>query len=168
MDAKEMSKIVGQLTYDLRTNMTSVTRFVRMEREKYPTLTEGQYIDRYLGYKKLALEAVESILKCLNDNEKLREVERVICEKENNMKLYAFWENDTPPYLIGGEVEKILEDGWITSKNFVGYKFKPVKIVSFDVGLELKEKLNKAYNEYETARKKALDDLKQVVKEISE
>ena len=43
MDAKEMSKVVGQLTYDLRTNMTSVTRFVRMEKEKHPTLTEGQY-----------------------------------------------------------------------------------------------------------------------------
>lgn len=75
MDTKEMSKIVGQLTYDLRTNMTSVTRFVRMEREKHPTLTEGQYLDRYLKYKQLALQAVDNILRCLNDNEKLREVE---------------------------------------------------------------------------------------------
>ena len=168
MDAKEMSKVVGQLTYDLRTNMTSVTRFVRMEKEKHPTLTEGQYLDRYLEYKKLALEAVENILKCLNDNEKLREVERAAYEKENDMKLYAFWKNDTPPYLIGGEVDRILEDGYVVAKNFGGYKFNPVKIVPLDIGLELKEKLNKAYNEYETARNRALDDLKQVVKEISD
>ena len=75
MDAKEMSKIVGQLAFDLRSNMTSVTRFVRMEREEHPTLTDGQYLDRYLEYRRLALQAVDNILKCLNENEKLREVE---------------------------------------------------------------------------------------------
>ncbi len=76
MDTKEMSKIIGQLTYDLRSNMTSVTRFVRMEREKHPTLTDGQFLDRYLEYRQLALQAVDNILKCLNENEKLREVEK--------------------------------------------------------------------------------------------
>lgn len=77
MDAKEISKIIGQLTYDLRSNMTSVTRFVRMEREKHPTLTDGQFLDRYMEYRQLALQAVDNILKCLNENEKLKEVEAV-------------------------------------------------------------------------------------------
>ncbi len=81
MDTKEMSKIVWQLTYDLRTNMTSVTRFVRMEREKHPTLTEGQYLDRYLKYKQLALQAVDNILKCLNDNDELRKIENIYFEQ---------------------------------------------------------------------------------------
>lgn len=80
MDTKEISKIVGQLTYDLRTNMTSVTRFVRMEREKHPTLTNGQFLDRYLEYRQLALQAVDNILKCLNDNDKLREIENIYFE----------------------------------------------------------------------------------------
>lgn len=88
MDVKEMSKVVGQLTYDLRTNMTSVTRFVRMEREKHPTLTEGQYLDRYLEYRQLALQAVDNILECLNNNEKLREVETAyILDKRKNNKV---------------------------------------------------------------------------------
>ena len=55
MDTKEISKTVGQLAYDLRTNMTSITRFVKMEREKHPTLTDGQFLDRYLEYRQLAL-----------------------------------------------------------------------------------------------------------------
>lgn len=169
MDTKEMSKIVEQLTYDLRTNMTSVTRFVRMEREKHPTLTDGQFLDRYLEYRRLALQAVDNILECLNNNKKLREVERAhICEKENDMKLYAFWKNDTPPYLVGGEVDRVLDDGCVVAKNFGGYKFKPVKIVPLNVGLELKEKLKQAHEEYDAVHKKALADLKQVVKEISE
>lgn len=84
MNAKEMSRVVRQLTYDLRTNMTSVTRFVRMEKEKHPTLTNGQFLDRYLEYRQLALCAVENILKCLNDNEKLREVENMYYSKKEN------------------------------------------------------------------------------------
>lgn len=72
---EEMQKVIRQLTFDLRTNMTSVTRFVKMEKEKHPTLTEGQFLDRYLEYRRLALLAVDNILKCLNDNEHLKRIE---------------------------------------------------------------------------------------------
>ena len=85
MDTKEISKTVGQLAYDLRTNMTSITRFVKMEREKHPTLTDGQFLDRYLEYRQLALQAVDNILKCLNDNEKLREIERIYRNKKGEI-----------------------------------------------------------------------------------
>jgi hypothetical protein len=82
MNEKEISKIIGQLTYDLRTNMTSVTRFVRMKRENHPTLTDGQFLDRYLEYRQLALQAVDNILKCLNENELLRDVERIYIKED--------------------------------------------------------------------------------------
>lgn len=85
MNEREISKIVGQLTYDLRTNMTSVTRFVKMERNKHPALTDGQFLDRYLEYRQLALQAVDNILKCLNDNEKLREIERIYRNKKGEI-----------------------------------------------------------------------------------
>lgn len=84
MNEKEISKIVGQLTYDLRTNMTSVTRFVRMERARHPTLTDGQFVDRYIEYRQLALQAVDNILKCLNDNEQLSEIERIYRSKRES------------------------------------------------------------------------------------
>ena len=87
MNETEISKIVGQLVYDLRTNMTSVTRFVKMERNKHPTLTDGQFLDRYLEYRKLALQAVDNILKCLNENDELRLIENIYIEsirRKNN------------------------------------------------------------------------------------
>lgn len=80
MNEREISKIVGQLTYDLRTNMTSVTRFVKMKRENHPTLTDGQFLDRYLEYRELALQAVDNILKCLNENDELRSIENIYIE----------------------------------------------------------------------------------------
>jgi hypothetical protein len=82
MNEKEISKIIGQLTYDLRTNMTSVTRFVKMKRENHPTLTDGQFLDRYLEYRQLALQAIDNILKCLNENESLRDIERIYMSKK--------------------------------------------------------------------------------------
>ena len=44
-------------------------------------------------------------------------------------KLYAFWKYDIPPFLLGGEVEEVLEDGCVIIKGQTGYKFKPVIIV---------------------------------------
>ena len=85
MNEREISKIVGQLTYDLRTNMTSVTRFVKMKRENHPTLTDGQFLDRYLEYRQLALQAVDNILKCFNDNKKLSEIERIYRNKRRDL-----------------------------------------------------------------------------------
>jgi hypothetical protein len=88
--------------------MTSVTRYVKHEREKHPNLTEGQFLDRHLEYRKLANEAVDNILKCLNDNEHLSEIERYqnktpqyvecsVCGK----KLYLGEEVLTIPYYCG-------------------------------------------------------------------
>ena len=85
MNEREISKIVGRLTFGLRTNMTSVTRFVKIKRENHPTLTDGQFLDRYLEYRELALQAVDNILKCLNDNEKLSEIERIYRNKRRDL-----------------------------------------------------------------------------------
>ena len=78
---REMVKVVRKLTFDLRTNMTSITRYVRHERAKSPTLTEGQFIDRHLEYRELANIAVDNILKCINDNEELRQIESMRFEE---------------------------------------------------------------------------------------
>ena len=82
----EMAKVVNRLAFDLRQNMTSVTRYVRHERAKHPNLTEGQFIDRHLQYRELALVAVDNILKCLNENDKLREIEKISVEDNGYRK----------------------------------------------------------------------------------
>lgn len=88
-EEKQIEKIVefiGNLTFDLRQNMTSVTRYVKHERSKRPNLTEGQFIDQNIKYRELALKAVDNILRCLNENDELSEIERLRFEKEDDCK----------------------------------------------------------------------------------
>ena len=86
MQIEEVVKVVRQLTHNLRTNMTPVTRYVKHEREDHPQLTAGKFIDRHLKYKQMALVSVENILKCLNDNKNLRQVENMRFDTEGNEK----------------------------------------------------------------------------------
>lgn len=62
----EDAKKLYDLIYIVRTNMTSITRYVRHEREKHPTLTDGQFLDQHLEYKDLADVAVKNILEYVN------------------------------------------------------------------------------------------------------
>ena len=61
------SRELYDLLYVIRTNMTSITRYVRYKREEHPTLTEGQSLDRLLKYKDLADVAVSNILEYINE-----------------------------------------------------------------------------------------------------
>lgn len=60
------TKELNDLLYVIRTNMTSITRYVRHKRDKHPTLTEGQFTNQHLKYKELAESAVSNILKYIN------------------------------------------------------------------------------------------------------
>lgn len=66
----EKDKKLNDLLYVIRTNMTSITRYVRHERKDHPTLTEGQFIDQHLKYKELANVAVSNILEYINGSQK--------------------------------------------------------------------------------------------------
>lgn len=57
---------LDELIYQMRTNMTSITRYIRHKREDHPTLTEGQYAEQSIAYKKSAEVAVSNILDYLN------------------------------------------------------------------------------------------------------
>lgn len=105
---EEMLSTVNKLAFDLRTNMTSITRYVKHKREEHPNLTEGQFIDRHLAYRALAEVAVDNILKCLNDNDELRQIERLAGEKGQYVecsicgkKLYFGEKVLTKPHYVG-------------------------------------------------------------------
>lgn len=83
-------------------------------------------------------------------------------------KLYAFWKYDNPPYLLGGEVESIDEDGFVTVKGYSSFRFRPVKIVSLEKGIKLQKKLHKAEVKYRRIVKDANNELRSVVRCISE
>lgn len=73
-------KVLGKLVYDLRTNMTSVTRYVRHKDGK-------NFEERHKEYLKLAEFAVDNILKCLNGNEALDNIFRKAQESINERKI---------------------------------------------------------------------------------
>lgn len=82
-------------------------------------------------------------------------------------RLYAFWKYDVPPFLLGGEVEEVLEDGYVVIKGRTSYKFKPVIIIPLEKGIKLHKRLNKAEAKYRKAINAAKEELLVVVKEIS-
>lgn len=81
-------------------------------------------------------------------------------------KMYAFWKYDIPPFLLGGEVKEIQEDGCVS---VVGYtsRFKPVLIVPIEKGIKLQKKLDKANAKYKKVVANATEDLRALVKKIS-
>lgn len=82
-------------------------------------------------------------------------------------KLYAFWKYDIPPYLLGGEVIEVMEDGYVTIKGYTPSKFKPIKIVPLEKGIKLQKKLDKARAKYKKTIQEAEKELKATVNEIS-
>ena len=69
-------------------------------------------------------------------------------------KLYAFWDYDLCPYMIGGEVKKFMENGNVIPKNYQGMQFKPIAILPDQAGKNALEFLNKIRHDYAVAEKK--------------
>lgn len=81
-------------------------------------------------------------------------------------KQYVFRKYDIPPYILGGEVEKITDDGFVEIKGCDGYLFKPIKIVSLKEGLRLQKKIDKAYAKYREVTHNANKEFKEKLKKI--
>jgi hypothetical protein len=53
-----------------------------------------------------------------------------------NQTLYAFWDYDQCPYMLGGEVVKFIEGGKVHAKGYGTMCFKPIAILADDDGLK--------------------------------
>ena len=85
------------------------------------------------------------------------------------MNLYAFWKYDLPPFLLGGIVELINEDGYVKIKDrYDGMRFKPTVLVPLEKGLVLQQKLDEAQTVYEKETKAAKEKLLNVVNGIKQ
>ena len=63
----------------------------------------------------------------------------------NKKKLgkYAFWKYDRVPYVLGGTITDILDDGRVETREYgKGYYFTPIKIVPIEDGLKIQDQLN--------------------------
>lgn len=77
----EIANIVRRLAFDIRTNMTSITRYVRHDDKA--CLNKKEYEERHEEYRRLADDAVNNILKCINENAELHEIEQVTVYNNN-------------------------------------------------------------------------------------
>lgn len=83
MNSVILAKKISDLLFDLRTYMTSVTRYVRHNRQEHPTLTDGQFLDKNQEYRALALEAVDNILKRINKDDEINGLLRDALKKQD-------------------------------------------------------------------------------------
>lgn len=74
-------------------------------------------------------------------------------------ELYAFWEYDTPPYVLGGVVTKIKDNGDVCVKGFNGSCFTPTQILPLDEGLAKQMEIDLAMEKYNAALEIAKRDL---------
>ena len=63
--------------------------------------------------------------------------------KIKKQTLYAFWDYDVCPYMIGGEVKEIRPNGRVVVQGYMGMSFKPLAILPDEAGLDALKKIRK-------------------------
>ncbi len=68
-------------------------------------------------------------------------------------RLYAFWTYDSYPYLLGGEVTKMLPNGMVEVKGYGrGFAFVPVKLLPLETGKAFQDYLNELKSQHSKAK----------------
>lgn len=68
-----------------------------------------------------------------------------------NQRLVAFWRYDLYPYILGGEATEMDDRGYVHVPSYQG-RFKPIKILPYEPGMKLLEKLKELEAEYKNAQ----------------
>ena len=74
-------------------------------------------------------------------------------------KLYAFWRYDKYPYVVGGTITVMRENGWVECKEYgPGHCFKPLIVLPVEAGRALRKQLDSLDEGYREAQKKLHDE----------
>lgn len=76
-EVEEIVRVVKELAFDLRKNMTSVTRYVRHVNNGISKDNYWRFLSKHVEYQALAEKAVNNILNCINNNSDLEKIERM-------------------------------------------------------------------------------------------
>jgi hypothetical protein len=82
-------------------------------------------------------------------------------DKEPKIKqqtLYAFWDYDICPYMLGGEVKEVRPNGRVVIKGYNGMSFKPIAILPDEAGLDALKKI-KTYQQQCSYLEKAIKNV---------
>lgn len=83
-------------------------------------------------------------------------------------KLYAFWKYDLFPFVLGGEITRMDNDGYVETVGYgPGFLFKPIKILPLEEGKRIAMLLTELKQEKMDAQaaldKMFLDKLGQII-----
>lgn len=69
--------------------------------------------------------------------------------------LYALWKSDHYPYILGGKITRMKDNGNVEAENFgKGYWFNPIKIVPEKLGKQILSDVKNLETERRNAKKK--------------
>ena len=74
---------------------------------------------------------------------------------KNKQVLYAFWDYDLCPYILGGIVTEFTGEGHVRAKGYDGMAFRPIAIIPDENGKRALARLQELRNEY-AEKEKAL------------
>ncbi len=60
----------------------------------------------------------------------------------NKNRKFAFWRYDLFPFVLGAEIIKKFDNETVEARGYEGYSVAPIKIVSYEKGLEIKSELD--------------------------
>ena len=72
---------------------------------------------------------------------------------KNKQTLYAFWDYDVCPYMIGGIVEEFTGEGRVRVKGYDGMAFKPIAILPDEAGKKALNRLKEMRFEWAEAER---------------
>jgi hypothetical protein len=83
-----------------------------------------------------------------------------------NLRLYAFWEYDSYPYVLGAEVTHLLENGRVKVVGYDGFSFKPIAILPYLQGVYFKSELKALEEDYEDTVNEYRDCARTLIEQI--
>lgn len=72
--------------------------------------------------------------------------------------MFAFWRYDQYPYVLGGEIDMMDDEGLVRVPSYGNAWFQPIKLVPIKKGKELLEAMKGYPNGLEAQRKRALEE----------
>lgn len=87
-------------------------------------------------------------------------------------ELYAFWRYDCPPFVLGGKVKEIKDNGDVIINAYYPRVFTPIAILPLEKGLMLQEKINNIDAKYkaiiQNAKQELNNNIDNIKKEMKE
>ena len=83
---------------------------------------------------------------------------------KNNQTLYAFWDYDLCPYMLGGVIQGFLSSGNVKVKGYDGMSFKPIAILPDDTGRKALARLRNLQDQYRIEEKEIKSKYKELAR----